>query len=57
MLDKYEAYFSIEDMDGALLFSANTMPEESYVFSQYCSPQTGYIYTAYIPESLRFVEK
>ncbi len=56
-LDKYEAYFSIEDMDGALLFSANTMPEESYVFSQYCSPQTGYIYTAYIPESLRFVEK
>lgn len=56
-LDKYEAYFSIEDMDGNLLFSANTMIDESYVSSQYHSPQTGYVYTAYIPESLRFVEK
>lgn len=56
-LDKYEAYFSIEDMNGNLLFSANPIPDEAYISSQYHSPQTGYVYTAYIPESLRFVEK
>lgn len=56
-LNKYEAYFSIEDAEGRLLFSSNTMPKKPYISSQYRSPQTGYVYTAYMPESLKFVEK
>ena len=56
-LNKYEAYFSIEDAEGNLLFSSNTMPEEPYITSRYDSSQTGCVYTAYIPESLKFVKK
>lgn len=56
-LNKYEAYFSIEDAEGNLLFSSNTMPEEPYITSRYDSSQTGCVYTAYIPESLRFIKK
>lgn len=56
-LGKYDAYFSIKDKDGQIIFSTNSLPGQPFFQSEYYSEQTGWTYTACAPESQKFVEK
>ena len=56
-LGKYDAYFSITDMNGNIIFSTTPLSEQPFFESEYHSKQTGWIYTACAPESQKFVEK
>lgn len=56
-LGKYDAYFSITDMNGDIIFSTSPLSGQPFFESEYHSEQTGWIYTAYAPESQKFVEK
>lgn len=56
-LGKYEAHFVIQNQDEEILFSTSQMPEHPYFKSQYRSSQFGGLYTAYMPESQKFVDK
>lgn len=61
-LGKYGAAFEFRDKTGCLIFSSNpeagiSEDERGYFASSYTSPQTGWSYTAYVPEDQKFLEK